>query len=179
MLPNFFRAVRSVAGYILIGAMLAGCNGGSANPTLPKVNTTAIRHVFVIWLENENFSTTFGSGTAAPYLATTLTSQGALLQQYYGTGHVSLDNYASFISGQSPTNETTNDCTTGFTTITPGTVGAMGQVAGSGCIYPPSTLTLADQLQAAGFTWKGYMGDMGNDPTREAASCGHPAIGSI
>ncbi len=27
---------------------------------------------------------------------------GALLTQYYGTGHVSLDNYISMISGQAP-----------------------------------------------------------------------------
>jgi hypothetical protein len=38
--------------------------------------------------------------------------------------------------------------------------------------------TLADQLQAKGLVWKGYMQDMGNDPTREAASCAHPALNS-
>jgi hypothetical protein len=31
-------------------------------------------------------------------------------------------------------------------------------------------------LKAAGFTWKGYEGDMGNDPSREAATCGYPAL---
>ena len=179
MLPKFYRAARIFAGSILIGVMLAGCNGGSASPTVPHVTTSSIRHVFVIMLENKSYSETFAAGSAAPYLATTLPAQGALLNQYYGTGHVSLDNYVSFMAGQSPTIETDNDCTTGFNTITPGTVGANGQVSGSGCVYPASVQTLADQLGAAGFTWKGYMGDMGNDPTRESATCGHPVIGTI
>ena len=38
--------------------------------------------------------------------------------------------------------------------------------------------TLADQLSGEGLTWKGYMEDMGNDPTREAANCGAPPVGS-
>jgi hypothetical protein len=160
--------------------MLAACNGGSAAPAPPPAQSlSTIRHVFVIMLENKSYANTFSSSSAAPYLATTLPAQGALLTQYYGTGHVSLDNYISFMAGQSATNETTNDCTTGFTTITPGTVTANGQIQGSGCVYPASVLTLADQLSAAGFTWKGYMGDMGNDPARESATCGHPAIGAI
>jgi hypothetical protein len=179
MMPKIFRALRVAAGSVLIGAMLAGCNGGVASPATPRVAMNTIRHVFVIMLENKTYSETFGSGSAAPYLATTLPAQGALLNQYYGTGHVSLDNYLSFIAGQSPTNETDNDCTTGFNTITPGMAGANGQISGSGCVYPASVQTLADQLTAAKFTWKGYMGDMGNDPTRESATCGHPAIGTI
>jgi phosphatidylinositol-3-phosphatase len=36
--------------------------------------------------------------------------------------------------------------------------------------------TLADQMTAAHLTWKAYMGDMGNDPTRESATCGHPTL---
>ncbi|MEO7104275.1 MAG: hypothetical protein ABI311_12825, partial [Gemmatimonadaceae bacterium] len=61
-----------------------------------------IRHVFIIVLENESFETTFGAGSPAPYLADTLTKAGAFLRQYYGTGHSSLDNYISMISGIAP-----------------------------------------------------------------------------
>jgi hypothetical protein len=50
-------------------------------------------HVFVIVLENEGYNTTFGPNSKAPYLSQTLTSQGVLLTQYYGTGHASNDNY--------------------------------------------------------------------------------------
>jgi len=51
-----------------------------------------------------------------------------------------------------------------------------GQAMGSGCVYPSSILTVADQLTAANKTWHAYMGDMGNDPNREATTCGHPAL---
>jgi hypothetical protein len=47
---------------------------------------------------------------------------------------------------------------------------------GDGCVYPATVKTVADQLTARGLTWKGYMEDMGNDTTREAALCGHPGI---
>jgi hypothetical protein len=65
-----------------------------------------IKHVFVITLENEGYNETFGANSKAPYLAQTLTAQGALLSQYFGTGHASLDNYIAMISGQAATNET-------------------------------------------------------------------------
>jgi phosphatidylinositol-3-phosphatase len=44
---------------------------------------TNIRHVFIIVLENESFDKTFGPDSPAPYLATELASQGALLSHYY------------------------------------------------------------------------------------------------
>jgi hypothetical protein len=36
--------------------------------------------------------------------------------------------------------------------------------------------TIGDQLSSAKRSWKAYMQDMGNDPNREAAACGHPAL---
>nr|WKF57622.1 hypothetical protein HUO10_002115 [Paraburkholderia busanensis] len=168
------RALFAVVCAALIGVLIAACGSSSSIKAQP-VGQQQIRHVFVITLENENYATTFGAGTKAPYLAQTLAAQGAMVQQYYGTGHVSLDNYISMISGQAPTPDTDNDCTTyedyKLSGMTPD-----GQAIGSGCVYPASIKTLPDQLKAAGFTWKGYEGDMGNDPTREAATCGHPTL---
>src|ERR1700676_3221078 len=43
----------------------------------------------------------------------------------------------------------------------------------------PPIKTLPDQLNAVGKTWRGYMENMGNDPTRESATCGHPALNTI
>ena len=74
--------------------------------------TGQITHVFVITLENEGYDVTFGPASKAPYLSQTLPSQGVLLTQYYGTGHVSLDNYIAMISGQAASNETRLDCFT-------------------------------------------------------------------
>ena len=36
--------------------------------------------------------------------------------------------------------------------------------------------TIADQLTREGLKWKGYMEDMGNDPTRESGLCGRPRL---
>jgi hypothetical protein len=52
-----------------------------------------------------------------------------------------------------------------------------GQLAGRGCVYPPLVRTLPDQLEAAGLTWRAYMEDMGRDPARERATCGHVPVG--
>ena len=62
-----------------------------------------VKHVFVIVLENKSYSDTFGTSTQDPYLQKTLVPMGALLTEYYGTGHVSLDNYISMLSGQGAT----------------------------------------------------------------------------
>jgi phosphatidylinositol-3-phosphatase len=135
------------------------------------------RHVFIITLENKSFDATFGPTAGAPYLAGPLARKGALLTRYFGTGHFSLGNYITLISGQSENPSTQSDCTTysdfTFTGTAPG-----GQALGFGCVYPPQIKTIADQLEAAGLRWKGYMQDMGNDPARESATCGHPAIGA-
>jgi hypothetical protein len=135
----------------------------------------AVGHVFIVVLENEGFDKTFESGSEAPYLSKTLTRRGVLLTQYFGTGHASLDNYIAMISGQAATPETRNDCKIFEDFVTEGVL-PDGQAAGHGCVYPSTVKTIADQLSAKGKTWRGYMEDMGNDPNREAATCGHPIL---
>src|SRR5437879_1206636 len=56
-----------------------------------------IKHVWVIVLENEGYAATFGEPNADPYLAQTLPSEGALLEDYFATGHASNDNYISLV----------------------------------------------------------------------------------
>jgi hypothetical protein len=140
-----------------------------------------IHHVFVIVLENEDNATTFGSPPPAPYLATTMVSEGAYLPNYYGVGHNSLDNYIAMISGQAPNPSTQADCAT-YTDVTPAGLASDGQETGTGCVYPTDVPTIADQLTAAGLTWGSYDESMGNDPTRDnttpAGTCGHPVIGT-
>jgi hypothetical protein len=63
-----------------------------------------------------------------------------------------------------------------FTDFLPGTPAADGQYNGTGCVYPAAVKTIADQLEAAGLTWKGYMQDMAAKFPAEPASCRHPAI---
>ena len=153
------------------GAFTSAPSAGLAAP----VDLQRVRHVFLIVLENKNYDDTFASSTQDPYLQKTLPTQGALLSQYFGTGHNSLDNYLSMISGQASSVETEADCEV-FSDFELTRVDADGQAVGKGCVYPARIKTLADQMQAKGLRWKGYMEDMGNDPAREAAACGHPAL---
>ncbi len=151
-----------------------GIQGRPAPHGMPPIG-----HVFVLMLENQNASVTFGSDSSAPYLARTLPAQGAFLPNYYGIGHASLDNYVALISGQAPNESTQLDCPlfSEFAMWRP-ELDAHGQALGSGCVYPQAVKTLPDQLEAAGLTWKGYMEDMGKDPLREQATCGHARIGT-
>jgi hypothetical protein len=145
----------------------------AAKPAQPKIG-----HVFIIVLENESYARTFGPNSQAPYLAKTLPAQGALLRQYYGIGHFSLDNYIAMISGQAPNDATQLDCPkfTDFELTSP-KLDANGQALGKGCVYPAMVPMIGDQLDKVGKSWKGYMQDLGNDSTREVEACGHPVIG--
>jgi phosphatidylinositol-3-phosphatase len=165
------RYLNAVLSAILSG--LSALTPGQAADAIPP-----IRHVFVIVLENEGYEQTFGSQSPAPYLTHTLIAQGALLTQYFGTGHASLDNYVAMISGQAATPETRADCRV-FEDFVQSGMAPNGQAVGHGCVYPATIKTLADQLTAAGLDWRGYMEDMGSDPQRGVAtSCGQPTIGA-
>jgi hypothetical protein len=173
---------RSVApalfGVLLVALSLAGIAIGSARPGAAGQRALPpIRHVFLIVLENENYSATFGPRPEAPYLAKKLTAQGQLLTNYYGTGHASLDTYITMVSGQSANPVTQSDCQR-YTNVTPGTIGPGGQAVGEGCLYPSSVKTIANQLQTKGLSWRGYMEDMGKDPAREPSRCAHPKLGA-
>ncbi|MEA2405689.1 MAG: phosphatidylinositol-3-phosphatase, partial [Thermoleophilaceae bacterium] len=132
--------------------------------------TPPVKHVFIVVLENENFDSTFAANSKAPYLSKTLRSRGAFLSQYYGTAHLSLPNYIAMTSGQGPNPVTQSDCQF-YQEFAPGTIGPDGQAVGQGCLYPATVKTIADQLEAKGLDWKGYMEDM-------QSSCLHPGVNS-
>jgi len=161
-------------------AILAAAGAGATHAAAaPQPVLPPIRHVFLLVLENMSYSHTFAPDSSAPYLAHTLPAQGVLLTQYYAIGHASLDNYVALVSGQAPNHETQLDCPTfsEFRLSAP-SLDASGQALGAGCVYPQLVRTLPDQLEEAGFTWRAYMEDMGNDPRRESATCGHVPVGA-
>ena len=137
----------------------------AAASTMPR-----IRHVFVINIENKGFRKTWGSRSAAPYLAKTLRAKGVLLTQYHGTAHHSLGNYLAQISGQGPSYAIQHDCPVFTRFKETGEVRKPGQVYGNGCVYPKKVRTLPAQLVNAGYTWRGYMQDM-------ARPCQHSELG--
>ena len=145
-----------------------------------------IRHVWLVQLENLSFDESV-TNNPNHFLSRVLPASGVVLTQYYGTGHFSLDNYISQLSGQAPNPDTQADCRV-YQDVQPGVVVPTGmyagQATGAGCVYPATVLTLADQLVAKGMTWKGYMEDMGNDSGRDNGSaypgggttCAHPSF---
>jgi len=167
---------RLAAGLCAFGfalALTAACGA----QTLPKP-----QHVFIIVLENEGYDVTFGARSPALYL-NALARQGALLKNYYGIGHNSLDNYIAMISGQAPNPATQADCEN-FVDFLPkdangnANIVENGQAVGEGCVYASNVATLADQLAAKKLSWKGYMEDMGKDAGRDGGTaCAHPVVG--
>src|SRR6202020_531403 len=99
------------------GASLQLPNGGSNSQAQCVITSTgtpvgAVKHVWLIILENKSYDETFTGLNQNSYLWQTLPQQGALLTNYYGTGHFSMDNYISLVSGQSPSYAVQDDCST-------------------------------------------------------------------
>ncbi len=171
-----------VAGAFLASAALAlvlsGMMASTSGARTPAYKQPPIRHVFVIMLENEDYASTFGEPASDPYLAHVLPSEGALLENYYATGHESNDNYVSIVSGQPPNPDNQGDCQYFSNFPSTSSTESDGVENGVGCVYPANIENIGTQLSARKLTWKAFEQDMGNDPNREAAACGHPALES-
>jgi phospholipase C len=167
----------TTAGSTTTGPRSSSTSTTSAASAASASGLPPVRHVFIIILENEGYDVTFGSPASDPYLASTLPAEGALLTNYYAIGHFSNDNYVALISGQAPNPLNQSDCIHYVDFPPTATVAANGQISDSGCIFPTSVTTLPNQLTQAHLTWKGYMQDMGNIPSRESPVCGHATIG--
>ena len=171
--PVRWAAALAAACAALALGLAAGADAATRPYKPPRVG-----HVFVIALENESYATTFGDPSADPYLAQTLPAQGALLENYYATGHESNDNYVSLVSGQPPNTQNQADCQV-FSEFTGALTLPSGVESGEGCVYPASVANIGTQLTSTRRNWKAYEQDMGNDPNREAAACGHPAVNAV
>jgi phosphatidylinositol-3-phosphatase len=164
--------MRRLALIVALAFCAVAASAAPAGALVPHVN-----HVFIVVLENENADETFGPNSQIPYLAPTLSSQGAFVPNYYATGHLSLDNYISMVSGQGPNAETQADCQF-YTEFLPGLPTSDGQYVGQGCVYPPGVQNIATQLEGNGYTWRGYMEDMANSAPAQPSTCRHPALNS-
>src|SRR5262245_6691467 len=164
--------VATLAAIVSVGAMVRGASDaqGPNDGTRAAAPPGAIKKIMVIDRENEAFASTFGPGSPAVYLNHTLLNEGELVTNYFATSHVSLGNYISQVSGQSPTVAVNNDCLNlaslshppvvgGFTDVLPGTDATdderfPGQVVGDGWVFPApgakahGAMTIGDQLDA-------------------------------
>jgi len=185
MLPGTSQSsCRGFVAILLASIVAVACSGSTStrrveNVGLPKpreASGAAIHHVFVINLENQGFEQTFGPGSGARYLSGALRAKGQLLENYFAIGHASLPNYIAQISGQAPAFATQHDCTM-YSDFHETGLGKLGQAIGDGCIYPSDVKTIADQLDAAHFTWRAYYEDMEESPT-EPRTCRHRPVGT-
>src|SRR5262245_15119305 len=197
--PGWRRRTFTVvaAGALALSGIVLSATAGNAAPTASAAAAAArgsdglgvhpgkIKHVWLIILENKSFDATFTGLNNNTFLWKTLPSQGALLKNYYGTGHFSLDNYISMVSGQATQPDTQADCP--FYTQFSGSVNTKGSLfsnpnfgqltsaagpnaapGSNGCVYPSSVSTLFNQFDAAHVSWKGYAQDLGNPETGSA-----------
>jgi hypothetical protein len=156
-----------VAGAAALGAL-------AVTPAAARV--PYVKHVFIVVLENENASSTFGKHSEAPYLAHRLKGRGAYVPNYYGVAHNSLTDYVAMVSGQAANVETQADCQV-FSEFFPATPAPDGQYRGRGCVYPTQVETIANQLEDSGYTWKGYMEHMNAAaPPGKEEPCRHPGL---
>jgi len=141
-LARYLIVSPAVLALLVLGAQPAFAAGGGLEG-IPRFS-----HIVLLVLENESFATTWGSGSVATYL-NGLRSQGVLADHYYATGHQSLDNYIAMMSGQPVEPATAADCE-GLNLYD--------------CVQGQSLMAggrnLADQIEDAGLTWKGYMDAM-------------------
>lgn len=116
--------------------------------TPPLSNVPKFQHVFLVYMENENENASQAPANSgdyivgnpsAPYLNNTVAPMGALLSDLTATQHPSDPNYIAIAAASAL--DTDGD-------FSPGQL---------------SATNLADQLNAAGLSWKGYAGGMSGD----------------
>ncbi len=197
--PRGSRTGRRITGLVLLAAaalvtaMSVGASAGTPSDGL-GIQPGKIKHVWLIILENKSYDASFTGLNNNTYLWKTLPSQGALLTNYYGTGHFSLDNYVSQVSGQATQPDDQADCpyydamsgsidTTGSLATDPNygqlvsSAGPNAAAGTNGCVYPSSVTTLFNQLDAAHVSWKGYAQDLGNPDASSTGTLASPGTG--
>jgi len=146
--------------------------GTETAPGTP-IKLPPIKHVWVIALSDTSLvaaasqartaasqaQTAGGQTQTDPYLTKHLLPKGALLSDYTLTSPSSLGNGIALLSGQGVNLDTEQNCPT-YSELQPPTVSATGLAEGVGCVYPAGIQTLADELTAAGLTWKAYVQGM-------------------
>ncbi|HEY2716867.1 MAG TPA: alkaline phosphatase family protein [Solirubrobacterales bacterium] len=126
-----------------------------------KPEAGRVKHVFVISLASPGYEAAFGPGSVQmPYLAETLRPQGDLLSGFTLLRESWLANSFASIAGQKPIAESEKDCP-----------------EYEKCIFPVETMSFADQLATAQFSWRGYFEGM-VDATGKPANCVHPEPGA-
>lgn len=133
-------------------------------PATDEPEPSKIKHVFVISLAGRGFDAAFGPSSTAPYLANELRPKGALLTNYRSLGRADLPDLIAMIGGQPPNDDTRAACPT-YTDIPPtSTPSKSGEITATGCVFPNTVTTIADQLSASRRSWRAYAEDLEKGP---------------
>jgi hypothetical protein len=139
------------------------------------VKLPPIKHVWLIALSGESIDAAAASPTTDPYLVKRLAPKGTLLSGYTLSASSALANGIALLSGQGVNLDTEQNCP-GYVGLQPPTVSATNGLAeGVGCVYPAAVKTLADELTAAGLTWKAYVQGMEDEQGSGASGAPAPA----
>jgi phosphatidylinositol-3-phosphatase len=149
-----------------------GATGTTSTTAAAAPKISKVKHVFVIALSTTSYLATFSHGSVARYLNRILVPKGTLLSDYRTLGTTELPDYLALISGQAPNPDTRRGCVTYADFPASATPNSQGDLAGEGCVYPNTVLTIGDQVTASGKVWKAYIEDMGN------TTCVHPNSGA-
>ena len=119
--------------------------GSGSQPLQPRVYASSsipnFSHIFQITLENTSYFHLIGSSDA-PYL-NSLLPKGGLATQFYAFTHYSLPNYFVLTAGQTSTSSyVLNDC------------------AGTTADCTQNYVSLPEEIEASGRTWKAYFQSM-------------------
>jgi Phosphoesterase family len=139
----------------------------------PAPETGPAGHVFVVSVASPGYEAAFGETAQMPYLASTLRPQGLLLTNYELLGEAAPANAIATVAGQPPNASTKAGCPTYNEVPASAKANKRGVIAASGCVYPVTTVTLADQLGSTQHTWHAYLEGM-VDESGKAANCVHP-----
>jgi len=186
LLTGLGLAARSTA---TVHAAATGCPAGAVPPPGSAACIEGIPHfdhVFIVIGENKSRDEIFYPGyisatntitSGAPTMATqpvtsntpnpylnSLVPQGAFLRYYYGAGHFSFDNYLALTLGQTPIPTTQDDCPNYASCLRQEAISPTQQGG------PNGGYSIADQLEAHGYSWKGYMDDMPAPCTHASAT---------
>ena len=154
--------------------------GGAAWMMVPGVSSAGsadhdqaiprYQHIVEIMMENTNYSTIIGNSYAPNINA--LANTYGLATDYYGVTHPSEPNYVANIGGSFFGIQDDNQfyCTAALATTDP-------NCAGTTVDHTVSAQSLADQLTAAGKTWKGYFQNLPPVPSTGLITTGPNANG--
>lgn len=160
-----------------------GSGGGDDDEPDPYL-TPALTSMWTIVLSDQSFEQLYDVGgaatakasAAAPYLATTLTKQGALIPDLFAVTRGQLANTIALVSGQGAKAQTRLGCPS-FEQIAGSDTDDYEQAGGGGCGYGASYNTVLDRVRVAKRQSRLYAGVTDRLPGGAAEICQSPEVG--